>query len=119
MQARESLKEADILYYREKIGNKVVFAKLYHALMYCLFALFDIRNIGSLTHADIDGSGYPRGLRGEDIPLGARFFMVVDVYDALTSECPYHTPVGHDEAVKVITQEIGSHFDPATAEAFL
>jgi len=52
MLARESAEEAKLLY-GEKIGTKVVFTKLYHALMYCLFALFDVRIIGNLTHADI------------------------------------------------------------------
>lgn len=50
--ARENVEEAKLLY-GEKIGTKVVFTKLYHALMYCLFALFDIRIIGNITHADI------------------------------------------------------------------
>ena len=52
MLARENVEEAKLLY-GEKIGTKVVFTKLYHALMYCLFALFDVRIIGNLTHADI------------------------------------------------------------------
>ncbi len=51
-QARESLEEAELLY-RERIGNKVVLAKLYHAMIYCLFALFGVREIGNFTHADI------------------------------------------------------------------
>jgi uncharacterized protein (UPF0332 family) len=52
MLAKESINEAKLLC-KEGIGNKVVFTKLYHALMYCLFALFDVRIVGNITHADI------------------------------------------------------------------
>jgi response regulator RpfG family c-di-GMP phosphodiesterase len=70
-------------------------------------------------HEHFNGSGYPRGLKGGEIPLGARLFMVADVYDAITSERPYRSPVGHDEAMAVIHSGIGSHFDPAVVETFL
>jgi response regulator RpfG family c-di-GMP phosphodiesterase len=70
-------------------------------------------------HEHIDGTGYPEGLRGEQIPLGARIFMVADVYDALTSRRPYHVPVPHEEAVAVIREESGRHFDPDVVDAFL
>lgn len=69
-------------------------------------------------HERFDGSGYPRGLKGEDIPLGARLFMVADVYDAITSERPYHSPLGYDEARAAIRSKSVSHFDPAVVETF-
>lgn len=69
-------------------------------------------------HERYDGSGYPQGLKGEEIPLGARLFAVADVYDALTSERPYHSPVSHDEALSEIRKESGSHFDPSVVAAF-
>jgi putative nucleotidyltransferase with HDIG domain len=70
-------------------------------------------------HEHYDGSGYPRGLKGEDIPLGARLFAVVDVYDALTSARPYHTPLSHEEALTLIKQGSNRHFDPEAVKAFL
>lgn len=70
-------------------------------------------------HERWDGDGYPRGLRGEDIPLPARIFAVVDVYDALTSDRPYRPAWTHDEAVAHIAEGSGTQFDPAVVTAFL
>lgn len=70
-------------------------------------------------HERFDGSGYPRGLKGENIPIGARMFMVADVYDALTSERPYHSAKTYDEAVTEIKSLRGSHFDPLVVDIFL
>lgn len=70
-------------------------------------------------HERFDGSGYPRQLKGEEIPLGARLFMVADVYDAITSERPYRSPLDYDEARAAVCSESGSHFDPAVVETFL
>jgi putative nucleotidyltransferase with HDIG domain len=70
-------------------------------------------------HEHFDGSGYPRGMKGEEIPLGARMFMVADVYDALTSERPYHAPMHHEEALAVIREGRGTHFDPVVVDAFM
>ncbi|HKZ16090.1 MAG TPA: HD domain-containing phosphohydrolase [Geobacteraceae bacterium] len=70
-------------------------------------------------HEHFDGTGYPRGLKGYEIPLGARIFMVVDVYDALTSSRPYRRPISYDEATMVIRGKSGNHFDPAVVEVFL
>ena len=69
-------------------------------------------------HERYDGSGYPQGLKGDEIPLGARLFAVADVYDALTSERPYHSPVSHDEALSEIRKKSGSHFDQRVVAAF-
>ena len=70
-------------------------------------------------HEKWDGTGYPCGLRGEDIPLTARILAVADVYDALTSARPYRVAWTHEKAVSVITKDAGTHFDPAIVEAFL
>jgi putative nucleotidyltransferase with HDIG domain len=70
-------------------------------------------------HEHYDGNGYPRGLKGDEIPLGARLFMVADVYDAITSSRPYHSPVDYDAAANEIFSKSGSHFDPAVVETFL
>jgi HD-GYP domain-containing protein (c-di-GMP phosphodiesterase class II) len=70
-------------------------------------------------HEKWDGSGYPAGLVREQIPLEARLFAVVDVYDAITSVRPYRQPMTADEARSTIVAGSGSHFDPAVVDAFL
>jgi len=69
-------------------------------------------------HERFDGKGYPRGLAGDEIPLGARLFMVADAYDALTSKRPYRSPVTHEVAAETIVND-GSHFDPLVVAAFM
>ena len=74
-------------------------------------------------HERWDGSGYPNGRRGTDIPLAARIMQIADVYDALRSRRPYKPSLGHAETVKVISEGDGrthpSHFDPAVLACFL
>ena len=70
-------------------------------------------------HEKWDGSGYPRGLKGKEIPLQGRLMAIADVYDALTSNRPYKKAFPHEEAVEIITRESGKHFDPELVEAFL
>lgn len=70
-------------------------------------------------HERWDGTGYPGGLAGEAIPLGARIFAVADAFDALTSRRPYHEPVSYDEALRLIANGRARAFDPAVVDAFL
>ncbi len=70
-------------------------------------------------HEKWDGTGYPRGLRGEDIPLAARLFAVVDVWDALCSNRPYRTAWPLDRVCAYIRARAGTHFDPKVVEKFL
>ena len=70
-------------------------------------------------HEKFDGSGYLRGLKGEEIPLNARIFAIVDVFDALTSRRPYKAAMALDAALEIMRQKAGSHFDPALVEHFL
>ncbi len=70
-------------------------------------------------HEKWDGSGYPRGLRGENIPLGARIFAVVDAFDAMTFDRPYSRAIPFAAARAEIKRCSGSHFDPAVVDAFL
>jgi HD-GYP domain-containing protein (c-di-GMP phosphodiesterase class II) len=70
-------------------------------------------------HEKWDGTGYPRGLKGEEIPLAARLFAVVDVWDALRSDRPYRPAWSKEEAIAFIHSETGSHFDPEVAKLFL
>jgi putative two-component system response regulator len=76
------------------------------------------KEIAHCHHEKWDGTGYPRGLKGEDIPLAGRIMAVADVYDALVSERVYKPAMSHDEAVDIITGESGKHFDPAIVAAF-
>lgn len=70
-------------------------------------------------HEKWDGSGYPRGLKGEEIPLSARIFAVADVFDALTSNRPYRKAWSRESALEYIKKESGKHFDPKIVEIFL
>ncbi|MDR1885511.1 MAG: response regulator [Synergistaceae bacterium] len=81
-----------------------------------------------LTHAKImagthhekwDGSGYPRGIAGSKIPLQGRMMAIADVYDALVSERPYKKAFSHEQAVRIIEEEGGRHFDPVLTEVFV
>ena len=70
-------------------------------------------------HEKWDGSGYPYGLKGDDIPLAARLFAVVDVYDALLSDRPYRKAWAEEEVCLYLHSETGRHFDPAAVRSFL
>ncbi|WP_427965976.1 HD domain-containing phosphohydrolase [Acidithiobacillus sp.] len=70
-------------------------------------------------HEKFDGSGYPKRLRGADIPLAARIVAVADVYDALTSARPYKAAWPFEEAIAYIRDQAGQHFDPLCVQAFL
>jgi len=70
-------------------------------------------------HEKWDGSGYPRGLSGETIPLPARIFAIVDVFDALTSDRPYRDAWSKEKTLNYIREQSGIHFDPRLVEIFL
>lgn len=70
-------------------------------------------------HERWDGAGYPRGLKGEEIPLAARLFAVADVWDALTSDRPYRSAWSKEKAYQHIGNETGKHFDPDAVKIFL
>jgi diguanylate cyclase (GGDEF)-like protein/putative nucleotidyltransferase with HDIG domain len=70
-------------------------------------------------HERWDGKGYPTGLKGEEIPLGARILSVVDYFDALMSERPYHKAMGFDSAIGLLHQESGKALDPRVVQTFI
>lgn len=70
-------------------------------------------------HEKWDGTGYPRGLKGEAIPLGARIFAVIDVWDALTSDRPYRPAWTEEKARRYLLEQSGKHFDPRVVQTFL
>ena len=69
-------------------------------------------------HEKWDGTGYPHGLKGEEIPVAARLFTIVDVWDALTSDRPYRAAWSHEEALAYIREQSGRHFDPQVVDLF-
>ena len=69
-------------------------------------------------HENWDGTGYPNGLKGLDIPIGARILSVVDCYDALTSDRPYRAAMSDDEALAIIRARRGTMYDPAVVDTF-
>lgn len=81
--------------------------------------LKDIAPLILSHHERWDGTGYPRGLKGEEIPLGARIIAVVDVYEAVTSDRPYHKAISKEEACDIIREGAGTQFDPQTVSVFL
>jgi HD-GYP domain-containing protein (c-di-GMP phosphodiesterase class II) len=81
--------------------------------------LKDAAEIVYAHHERYDGAGYPRGLKGDQIPLGARIFAVVDAYDAMTSHRPYRKARPHQKAVEEIVRNSGIQFDPDVVRAFL
>lgn len=70
-------------------------------------------------HENWDGSGYPAGLRGTDIPIGARILSVVDCFDALTSDRPYRPKLPDDEAIQILRERSGSMYDPLIVDTFI
>ncbi|PKK92817.1 MAG: histidine kinase, partial [Tenericutes bacterium HGW-Tenericutes-6] len=70
-------------------------------------------------HERYDGKGYPRGIKGEDIPIRARIITVADSYDAMVSERPYRKPLTHEEAIEEIKRYLGTQFDPHIGQLFI
>lgn len=120
----------DLLNKAEKLNHEEVSSLQEHALVggkliqevcaeneseYLLLA----KEIAQLHHERWDGNGYPHGLAGEKIPLGARIVALADAYDAMTSKKSYHIGLSHDEAKQEILRNAGKQFDPKVVEAFL
>lgn len=77
------------------------------------------RDVVLFHHEKFDGSGYPHGIHGKDIPLAARLFAVVDVFDALMSKRPYKEPFLIEDALKILRSGAGEHFDPDVVNIFV
>ncbi len=112
------LSKMDILTEEEWIvmRNHPQFAyEMLRSIEYLLPAL----DIPYCHHEKWDGTGYPRGLKGEQIPFAARLFAVADVYDALTSDRPYRRAWTREQTVAHLREQAGKHFDPQVVRAFL
>lgn len=77
------------------------------------------RKIAETHHEKWDGSGYPKGLKGEEIPLSGRLMALSDVYDALISKRVYKSSFSHEKARRIIVEGRGTHFDPVVVDAFI
>ncbi len=77
------------------------------------------KEIAGAHHEKWDGTGYPYGLKGEEIPISGRLMAIADVYDALSSKRPYKPPFPHEQAVQIIKKGCGTHFDPDIVNAFI
>jgi len=97
-------------------GEKVI-EKIQESAMESVF-LTHAKIMAGTHHEKWDGSGYPRGIAGLEIPLQGRLMAIVDVYDALVSERPYKKPFSQDQSLKIIKEGSGVHFDPALVEIF-
>ncbi len=80
--------------------------------------LRDLHKLILYHHEHYDGAGYPEGLKGEQIPIGARILHVADAFEAMTSNRPYRNSLGQNEAIKRLSQCSGKQFDPAVIDAF-
>jgi HD-GYP domain-containing protein (c-di-GMP phosphodiesterase class II) len=90
-----------------------------HDMLSSITYLKSALNIPYCHHEKWDGTGYPRGLKGDQIPLEARLFTVVDVWDAVTSDRPYRKAWSKDEAAQYTREQSGKHFDPKVVHVFL
>ena len=87
-------------------------------MLYSVQYLRPALSIPYCHHEKWDGTGYPRGIKGEQIPISARLFAVADVWDALTSDRPYRVAWSRQEALDFIREQSGSHFDPLVVDLF-
>ncbi|MCR5624673.1 MAG: HD domain-containing protein [Lachnospiraceae bacterium] len=81
--------------------------------------LEEAKNLATYHHEKWDGSGYPEGLKGEEIPLSARIMAVADVFDALVSPRCYKKPFSFEKSMSIIQEDAGTHFDPKISEVFV
>ena len=81
--------------------------------------LSDAKDVVLNHHEKYSGGGYPKGLKGEEIPITARIFAIVDVFDALTSKRPYKEPMPLDKALEILRRDSGRHFDPELVATFI
>ncbi|MDP9180540.1 MAG: HD-GYP domain-containing protein [Chloroflexota bacterium] len=87
-----------------------------------LVSIRPLRDAGEIVlahHERYDGQGYPRGLRGDEIPMGARIFTIVDAYTAMTSDRPHRKKISHEVAIKEILRNSLTQFDPEVVRAFV
>ena len=87
-------------------------------IVFSAASLYSASDVVLFHHEKFDGSGYLKGLKGDQIPITARIFAIADVFDALISRRPYKEPMPYEMALAVIAEGSGQHFDPALVAAF-
>ncbi|MCJ7733147.1 MAG: HD-GYP domain-containing protein [Anaerolineales bacterium] len=101
---------------RKLIGRHPIHA---HELLKSIAGLQAALDIPLYHHERWDGEGYPYRISGEEIPLSARIFSVVDVWDAMQADRPYRKAIARDEALNHLKKQAGKHFDPKVVKLFL
>lgn len=109
-QARLTPEEEMLIRQHPVIGRKI---------LECVRGFEPYLPVVELHHENWDGSGYPKGLKGEETPRIARIVKVADAYDAMTSDRPYRRGMRHDDAIRILEKHAGTQFDVAAVEAFL
>ena len=100
-----------------KLGGKILSKTLAHVEEFKYFKI--AWDMAVYHHERWDGAGYPRGLKGEEIPLPARIMSVADVFDALISKRPYRQTLTIDQAYVILKANAGTQFDPEIVAAFI
>ena len=112
-------KKYEIMKTHTTVG-KEVFSKLRNTLRIFDPSYFKVaEEIVAYHHEKWDGSGYPMGLTGNEIPLAARIVAIADVFDALTSKRVYKKAFSFEESLQIIIQDKGKHFDPLVVDTFI
>ncbi|MDR0511761.1 MAG: HD domain-containing protein, partial [Treponema sp.] len=111
-----SHEEFEIMKTHVTVGVKAIEKIMHHADEHAF--LDHALLIAGTHHEKWDGSGYPAGLKGLNIPLEGRLMAIADVYDALIAKRPYKPAYTHEEAAKIIVASAGTHFDPLLVEVF-
>jgi putative nucleotidyltransferase with HDIG domain len=106
---RLTVEELDVMKTHATIGEEIVRESRW---------LLRASEVVAGHHEWFDGSGYPKGIKGQEIPFGARLFAIVDVFDALTSKRPYKDTMTLDQALEIMRGESGRHFDPGMLSTF-
>ncbi|MGF1755418.1 two-component system response regulator [Vibrio makurazakiensis] len=110
--------EFDIMKAHALLGREVI-ETVEESIDFSSDFLVYAKEIAYCHHEKWDGSGYPQGLKGENIPLSARLMAIADVYDALISKRVYKPPFSHEQSVQIITEGRDQHFDPVLIDIFL
>jgi cyclic di-GMP phosphodiesterase len=109
----------------EEILSKAEYVRMHQHVHYGYHALAGIKRLSTARelmfhhHENFDGTGYPRGLKGEEIPIGSRIVAVVDAYDAMTSDRPYRKNLGTEEALRRLSEAKNKQFDPVVVDALI
>ena len=103
----------------ETIGQNKSLAQIRNIVGECSSPVMRLASLVAETHHEKwDGSGYPHGLAGEDIPLEGRITAICDVFDAISTKRPYKEAIPIDKCFQIILKGSGNHFDPQVVEAF-